>query len=172
MPIRPTINPPVVIIPVKPSELHQWWPFIERGLFDICRKVHPDWIPPDVFGAIRADAAKACIVMRGIRALGFFIYHPQNRPWSGILDLFVWATWALPLRERLPADGMAEAIQRGIEYLHEIKRSLAAQRIIAISSRRAFTRRYGFKTLFQTLEITDGYGRGEPDYKQRHQGES
>ena len=143
----------VVITVIKPAELHQHWDFIERGLEAIRRKVKPDWLAGDVYGALRADAAVACIVSRGVRLLGFLIWHRQERPWSHKLDVFVWATWALPLRERLPGDDIAEAIWRGREYLYGVKRAIGAEKVIAISSRRGFVKRYGFKELFFTLEI-------------------
>lgn len=144
---------PVVITPVKPAELHQAWDFLERGLEDIRRKVKPDWRSPDVFGAIRAEWATACIVSRGHRYLGFIVWHKQQRGWSGIMDVFLWAGWALPLRERLPGDGIAEAHWRVREYLYAVKQAIGAQKIIAVSSRKGLVKKYGFKELFFTLEM-------------------
>lgn len=144
---------PVVISPVKPAELHQHWAFLRRGLDDIVRRVKPDWISEDIFGAIRADVVTAIIVSRGTHKLGFAVYHRQNRPWSGKYDLFLWAAWAIPLRERLPDDDLPQAIQHGIAYLHDVRRSIGAERLVAISSRRGLCKKYGLKTLFYTLEI-------------------
>lgn len=148
-----TIKPSVVLTPVKSTGLHIYWPFLERGLNDIIRKTHPDWLPPDVYMALRAEAATAVIVSRGTRLLGFIVWHKQERVFSHILDIFVWAAWALPLRERLPGDDIEEAVWRGIEYLRELKLTLAAKRDIAISSRKGLCKKYGLKPLFTTYEV-------------------
>ena len=148
-----TINPPVVIFLVKPTELHTYWPFLERGLKDIHRKVEPDWIPPDVYGALRAEAATAAIASRDHRWLGFAIYHRQERPWSHKSDLFIWCLWNIPLRERLPTDDVPEAMQRGIQYLKEVQRMMGAERMVSITSRRSIVQRYGKRELFITYEI-------------------
>ncbi len=152
-PLSSSIVPQIAITPVKPAELHQVWDFLERGLEDIRRKVKPDWRSPDVFGAIRAEAATAVIVSRAHRWLGFVVWHKQIRPWSGILDVFVWAGWAIPLRERIPTDGIAEAIWRVREYLYAVKQGIGAQKVIAVSSRRGLVKKLGFRELFFTLEL-------------------
>lgn len=138
---------------IKPAELHVYWPFLERGLNDIHKRTKPDWLPPDVFMALRADAATACLVLRDARLLGFIIWHRQERVFSHILDVFVWAAWSLPLREQLSTDNMPEAVARGYEYLLGIKQAIGASRIIMISPRKGFQRKYGFKPLFTTYEV-------------------
>lgn len=138
---------------IKPAELHVYWPFLERGLNDIHKRTHPDWLPPDVFMALRADAATAVIISRNSRLLGFIVWHKQERVFSHILDVFVWGAWALPLRERQPGDDVAEAISRGYEYLLGVKKAIGASRIIMISPRKGFQRKYGFKPLFTTYEV-------------------
>lgn len=150
---EPTIIKPLSIISIKPAELHTYWPFIQRGLLAIRRKVESDALPEDIYGAIRAEAAYVFIVSRETRWLGFAVWHKQERPWSHKLDMFVWGVWTIPLRERLPGDNVTEAFQYGRAHLHEIKRSLAANRIIGISSRKGLCKRYGFKELSFTCEI-------------------
>lgn len=148
----------VQIIQIKPADLHRHWLFIERGLNDIRHKLVDlcDWLPPDVYGAIRVEAAFCIIVGRNDRELGFIIYHRQERPWSHKFDLFLWCWWMIPLRERLPADLINEGFDEGVQYLRNVQRSIGAERLIGTSSfRRGSTlvRRYGFKPLSITYEI-------------------
>jgi hypothetical protein len=149
------IEPQVVITPIKSTELHGYWPFIEQGLVNIQRKVRPDWIPADVYGALRADAATCCIVTRATRWLGFFIWHKQERPWSHLVDVFVWAVYSIPFRDRRPGDDVDEAMQRGIEYLHNVKSLIGANRVIMITSsqRKGWARKYGLKPIYTTYEV-------------------
>ena len=159
IPIQLTTEP-VVITPVRPTELHSVWPFLERGLSDIVCKIEPDWIPADVYGAIRAEVATAVIVTRAERRLGFGIWHKQERPWSHKLDIFVWAVWAIPLRERIPSDNLPEVMYRGIQYLYGVKAALGANAVIMVSSRKGFARHYGFKQRFITYEVLLNGSRG------------
>lgn len=137
---------------VKPSDLHKWWPLLNRGLGDIRRKVKPDWLEADVYGALRAEAATAVIVQRGPRLLGFMVWHKQERVWSRTLDIFVWAVWALPIRERIAADGWPEPFYRGWQYLSDLKRAIGADKVITIS-RKGLQRKYGWRPIWLTYEV-------------------
>lgn len=149
--------PPVTIIPIKPADLHQYWPFLERGLNDIVRKVKPDWIPPDVYSALRAGSATVAIACRGDHQLGFVIYYRQERSWCNKADLFVWCMWNIPLRERLPDDDMPDAMKTGIDYLHDWQRAWGCERVISITTAddrgHALAARYGKGLLALTYEI-------------------
>jgi hypothetical protein len=148
----PNSPAPFSFVPMRSNDLHQYWPFLRRGLETICRKVKPapDWIPEDIYAALRTEIAVALIGSRGPRQLGFVIYHKLERPHSHLLDMFVWAWWAIPLGERLPSDNIPECMSLGWEYLREVKKALGANRIIGISSRPGIIKKYGFKFLFYT----------------------
>ncbi len=178
----PKIDPPVVITPIKsagvaigrnaelflpilritpvnPDRLHDVWEFIERGLEDIRRKIDVQWRSPDVYGALRSNSATALIVARGTRQLGHFIWHKRPRDWNpGIIDVFVWTTWTIPLRERLPSDNMLEVEYRTKQYLSGIKHDIGAAKIIGVSSYergRALVRKFGYRPLALTYEYVD-----------------
>lgn len=146
------ILPPVLFTVVKSAELHRYWPFLDRGCRDICRKVKPDWRPEDLYGALRAEAAVAVIVTRAERMLGFIVWHRQERTWSRTLDVFVWAVWTIPVRERIPADGWPEPFYRGWQYLSDLKRAIGGNKVITIS-RKGLQRKYGWKPIWLTYEI-------------------
>jgi len=108
-------------------------------------------MPFDVLGAIRGGQAECVIVSRGTKALGFVVWYRQARPWSGKLDLFVWAAWAIPLREREAGDNVSEAVLLTVQWLKEQKRLIGANKIVFISSRKGFARRFGFKPVLMTF---------------------
>ena len=144
---------PLTINPVKPAELHKYWGFLERGLKDICRRIKPDWLPPDVYGAIRAEVAAAAIICQGSHRLGFVIHHRQEQPWSHTVDLFIWAAWRRPPRECLPSHNIAQAWEETVKYLRQVQNAIGARHIVMITSRKGFYRKYGYKQRFITYEV-------------------
>jgi len=149
---EPNVSLPFQLVSVKSTELHRYWPFLRRGLENICEKIKPapDWIPEDVYVGIRSELAVALIGSRGDRQLGFIVYHKLERPHSHLTDLFLWCWWAIPLRERIPTDNIPDCMLQGWQYLQSVKKAIGAHRIIGISSRPGVIKKYGFKFLFYT----------------------
>lgn len=134
----------VTILQVDPQHVHSVWPFIARGIADIKKKVESDFIDADVYWYLRQNAAQAYIVSRDERRLGFFINYVQARPFSGRRELFLWAAWSIPLRERQDDDDVEGAVRKSIEFMQNQKVATGCDRIVHLSSRRGF-QRYGFQ---------------------------
>ena len=146
------------ITPLKVERLHTYWRFIERGLNDILRKNSPDrlisntkvrWQPPDVYAALQFRAATAYLVSRNRRLLGFFVVHPQNISWTDKTELFLWAAWAIPIRERRSADDVAGAIADSIAFLDGLKQTGKHAELTMITMRPGFLRRSPYREWFK-----------------------
>jgi hypothetical protein len=150
------IPEPLQLIEVKPETLHAHWPFIKTGLEDICRRIACDWIPNDVYSALRMAACN-CVVVQRSRPLGFGVYYRENRVFSGKCHLFVWAAWNLPPKERTAADNVPEGVAAGWRYLQVVAKTTFGTNVIRFitTPRRAaaFRRKYGFLSAFTTVDV-------------------
>lgn len=141
------VVPPLSITPVEPKDLHQWWPIVERGIECIIRKLghqNVDFIPEDVFSGIRTGGCVLYLVQRDQRSLGFFICYPQQRPFSGRKELFLWLVWDLPLKDQRPEDDMPAVTMAVRDYLVDLALKLGCDSISALSTRRGFEK-WNFK---------------------------
>jgi hypothetical protein len=140
---------PLTLFELKPERLHELWPFIQRGLIAVEKKVKPDWRPEDVYAALRAGQASCVIVEQGSARLGFLVYYRQIRPFSGKPELFVWAAWDIGLRP--------DVISAVWRYINNVAISNYGTDVITwgTSARRArsFERKYGWKPAFVTFHI-------------------
>lgn len=121
-----------------PTQLHTVWPFLLRGLHDIIKKTHPDWLPEDVFTGLRTGGATCLILWAGPRPIGFTIYHINQLPFSGKKELFVWCSWTIPLRDRLASDEVDKGIAFCFEYLCNTGRAGGATTVAALSPRKGW----------------------------------
>ena len=154
MPEPSTKIEPVELAELKLESLHAHWPFVRRGLDAIHQRLKPDWIPENVFAALVAGHSSCVVVSRGARPIGFVVYYKQPRPFSFKPELFVWAAWALPLRERLQSDNLPEAIAIVWRYLVNVAKGNYGTNVISwISPRGGFERKYGWKPHFKTFQI-------------------
>lgn len=76
---------------VRPDQLHDYWPVVEKGLLRVKRKTHPTWIPADIYSAIKTGNAVLfmisdtafCVLQKvsdfdGPRLLVWVIYGPHE----------------------------------------------------------------------------------------------
>jgi hypothetical protein len=125
---------------VPPGKLHEYWPFLRRGLETIIKKTkHIRWIPEDVYASLSNSAAVAFLVRQdGKRVLGFFIVHPQNIGFSDRTELFLWAGWTLPLREREPGDDVEGGLSFATDYMIKLAHDAGHVAVSYLTARRGF----------------------------------
>lgn len=142
---------------LKPEELHQYWAFLARGMTAIKRKLKPNWIPEDMYAALRSAAVSCVIARRNERLLGFLIYSKQIRPFNFAPELFVWVAWNLPVREWLPDDNMQSAILAVLQYIAKVAKSQYQTDQISWITRpsraKAFARKYGWGQDWVTMTV-------------------
>jgi hypothetical protein len=148
-------SPSFHIVEVTPALLHGFWPFIHRGLIDIWRKVHPDWLPENIFSSLTLGQANCCVGMLGQVPVAYVVYYKQLRPFSHAPELFIWAAWNIPPRERGEDDNMSAVVAKMWEYLSNVaKGTYGTNKIAWITTRdKGFYRRFGVKPAFFIYQV-------------------
>jgi hypothetical protein len=143
------------LIEVKPEQLHDFWPFLMRGVADIKRQFKPNWLPEDIFSAIRVQQVNCVIARRAERLLGFVVYSKQLLPFSFAPEAFVWLAWNLPIREWHPDDRMPSTVKQVWDYIADIARKqYGTDRVTWVttpSRARAFARKFGWEPSWVTM---------------------
>lgn len=149
---------PLTLFELKPDQLHQWWPLLKRGLDEIKRKIGPDYIPEDIYAALRNGQTSCVIAQRSSRPLGFVVYYKQLRPFSARPELFIWAAWDLPYQLRQEGDDVDEMVARMWEYLTLVaKNAYGTDQIAWMTKPRrasAFARKFGWQPTFTLFQVT------------------
>lgn len=142
---------------LKQEDLQRYWPFLRRGLDDIKRKIRPNWLPEDIFTVLRAGQVSCVIGRRGTRLLGFQVYSKQQRPFSYEPELFIWAAWNLPLRERQGDDDMRELVLAMWRHVGNVATSNYGTDNIAWMTRygraKAFKEKYGWRPAYAAFQV-------------------
>jgi hypothetical protein len=128
---------------VLAGKLHDHWPTLKRGLDAIIRKTpNVRWIAEDVYAALANQTAFAFQVWQlpARRYMGFFIVHPQNVGFSDKTELFCWAAWTIPLREREPGDDVEGSVRCSIEHMVKMTRDGGHVALTFLTARKAWRR--------------------------------
>ncbi len=148
---------PVSLVEVKPETLHQHWPFIERGLLHVVRRVKPDWIPNDIYSALFTGATSCVVASRNGRNLGFVVYYRDVRFFSKTPQLFIWAAYDLPFRERTNLDNLPDVVSTVWRYLTVVAKGNFGTSVISwittASRAEAFRRKYRWLPRYATFQV-------------------
>jgi hypothetical protein len=102
--------------PLPVADLHKFWPWMRAGLEQLIAKHSADWIPEDIYTALKTNGASAFEI--GERQ-GFLVARVDIRPCGPVL--FVWVAYApdclAPLMESVYADLRALAQQHGCDKI-------------------------------------------------------
>lgn len=148
---------PVALTEVKPETLHQDWPFIKKGLTAVLAKVTPDWRDEDIYTALATGASNCVMARRGGRDIGFVVYYKLARPFSKKPDLFIWAAYTIPFKERLPSDNVPDLVATVWRYLCLVAKSNFGTSVIVFitTAKRAeaFKRKYRWLPRYVTFMV-------------------
>jgi hypothetical protein len=128
---------------VLSGHLHEHWPKLKRGLCDIIRKTpQVRWIPEDVYAALINNTAFAFLVWQlpERHYMGFFIVHGQNVGFSDKTELFCWAAWTIPLRERQNGDDVAGSVKCSVEHMMKMARDGGHVAVTFLTARKGWAR--------------------------------
>ena len=78
---------------IDPCHIQRWWPLVRAGLVTIVEKTKPDWIPEDVYRALRNQTAALWLGYFGTMYVGFAVVNEQQNPFNGDRTLMVWCTY-------------------------------------------------------------------------------
>jgi len=147
------MNPHTIHVPAK--QLHDHWPFVRRGLEAIRKKTKPEWLAEDIYSAIRQGNAMLLLAMCGPNPVGFTISYFTEVPFSNRKELFVWAAWTIPPRERLTGWPVQAAINDNFDTLVRLARAEGAFRLSCLSPRPGFggwAKQFGFRHYLSSYE--------------------
>jgi len=123
------------MIYVPPAELHRCWGFVKKGLNRVLSKSQGNWIPEDVYTALR-NGTSTLHLFEG----GFVVLTPKN-DFDGV-TLFVWIAY-----------GKGNVYEEQMPKLREIAKHMKARRIRFESSRPGWERRFKYVTTVYEEEI-------------------
>lgn len=150
--------PAIELFELKQEQLHEFWPFLLRGLTDIKKSIVPNWIPEDMYSALR-ERQVACLIGRiDDQLIGFIIYSRQLRSFNFKPELFIWCYWAIPLREWPAEADVLQLGQKAWAFLVEVaEKQYNAEEITFVttpSRARAFERKWKLRPAWVTLTIS------------------
>ena len=112
------------MIHVPPSDLHRHWQYVKEGLKKVKQKSYSNWIPEDVYSALR-NGTSTLHLFNG----GFLVLTPQN-DFDGV-TLFVWIAY-----------GEGDVWKKHAPEVEQMAKNMNAKRIRFHSSRDGWGRRY------------------------------
>lgn len=116
--------------PIAVADLPQHWPWVRQGLEELIARFDCDWLPEDVYAAIKAGAAGLSII--GDKA-GFIVLQQQQRVRGPCLFVWVIVGDLAPYEQQLYAE------------LEKVAREIKAPTIEMWSPRTGWGRRGFFK---------------------------
>lgn len=126
---------------IPPNGLRAVWPEVKSSLLAVQAKSPEDWIPEDVYHAIKSGSAALHLAREGGQLSGVLVTTVTFSEFSGRKFLHVWVAHNL---------GSADVIEAGIEMLRDMAKACNAE-MITFGSKRA-----GWKSRHTTISATYG----------------
>ena len=115
---------------IQPKDLRHVWDDVKAGLAEMPES---DWIPEDVYHAIKSGQVALHIGVTPEGFAGFMVLKPSQTEFSGKPTLHVWLVY-----NTAGADMMAA----GEQLIRETARKMGAQKITFGSPRKGWAKRY------------------------------
>lgn len=128
---------------IPPIHLHNYWDFIKNGLCDLKSQFDLDWIPEDIYAALKAQGADLFLIKNRDRQLGFFVAYPIIAQFSGTKLYFIWVFWTIEAKTRRIGEYAVENRSRVLDLLKKRAKDLGCAEIRFASPRRGFEK-WGF----------------------------
>jgi len=91
--IAPNATPVFVLRVVEPANVRRWWSIVRHGLEKVVDRTDPDWIPEDVYVALRSGEASLLLGFEDDLYVGFAVVLKRVHPFDGTPVLFIWALY-------------------------------------------------------------------------------
>ena len=128
---------------VHPDRLRDWWNAIRPGVEEIRKDASDDWIPEDVYAAIRAGTSQLHVVTMGGDYAGFVVITPTFTEFSKERVLHVWLAYS---------SGDYDIWEPTLDELKRSARAAGIKVITCTSTRRGFAKR-GFEQKYISYEM-------------------
>jgi len=131
-----------MLIHVPVERLHEDWPLIKEGLEKIIEKIKPDWIPEDVYHALRSNVSTVHLGYNGDEYEGFIVLTPTP-DYDGVV-LFIWCVYS-PSRTNVLETYYEEVVQ--------MARKIGAKKLRFASPRKGWSRMFEPVTTIYEREV-------------------
>lgn len=125
------------------ADIRSYWEPIRVALQKVVDKIHPDWIPEDVYVAVITGQARVYLAHDGV-----IVFKLTPQPYTGENDLFVWAAHS----------NNGNALIEYADDVEAIAREFGATRILFTSPRK------GMEALPERIP---GWRQGDTIYEKR-----
>ena len=116
---------------VPPSELHDYWAWVRKGLEKIKETARDEWLPEDVYTAIRNDAAQLYVTDNHD---GFVVVNLLSG-YDGGREMHVWCAY-----------GESVDLTKESDVLDQVAEGLGCKRITFFSARKGWAKnRIGYE---------------------------
>jgi hypothetical protein len=119
------------MIYVAPQELHETWSLVKAGLEEVARKIDADWMPEDVYSALKAGVSTLHLGYNNEEYEGFLVLTPT--PDYDGMTLFIWCAYSATDNN---------VLERYWEELEQMGRNIKAKRIRFHSPRKGWAKRF------------------------------
>ena len=125
---------------IEPRSLRSVWPIVRHGLDVVVQKNRVDWIPEDVYHALKSGTAALHFSGEG----SFLVTCLNVNDYTDNRELHIWIAYS--------ADESRNVIDEGLELLKAMAKNAGATRITFDSPRKGWERRYTMITA--TYEVS------------------
>jgi hypothetical protein len=132
------------IIPIHPDGLHAVWARVKEGLLKILERSPDDWLPEDVYHALKGGQAQL-FICTGVQGLeGFFVLRVVRREFSKVQDMHVWCAHSV---------GDGDVFDRGLNFVCEAARKAGCQRVTFGSQREGWKKRFAVDEITYRIDL-------------------
>ena len=126
---------------IPASDLHDVWGIVRPGLVEIINNISPDWIPEDVYAALRSGTSTLHVGYDCGEYDGFVVVTPTPEYYG--ICLFVWCAYS----------NGTDGITKYLAEIEEMARTIKAKRIRFASPRKGFSRLFREVTTVYEKEL-------------------
>lgn len=132
------------ILPIHPEALHGVWPRVSEGLAKILEKSSDDWLPEDVYHALKSGQSQLFIVANEQGFAGFLVLRVVQREFSRTQDMHVWCAYSV---------GDADVFEAGLNLVRDAARRAGCQRITFGSQREGWKKRFAVDEITYRIDL-------------------
>lgn len=130
------------IVPIHPANLHPVWEKVREGLTKIKAKIREDWMPEDVYHALKAGEAQLFLAIRDQGFAGFFILRKVQAEYSRENIMHVWCAYS---------EGDDDVFEQCLDFIREAATKAGCKRLTFGSQRKGWMKRFRVREI--TYEI-------------------
>jgi hypothetical protein len=133
----------VDIVPIHPEALHGVWSEVKAGLQKILEKSPEDWLPEDIYHALRSGQAQLVLVVGEKGMEGFLVLRVLRREFSRAQDMHVWCAYSR---------GDEDVFEHGLQFIRNAARQAGCKGITFSSRRKGWMKRFPVQEIIYRID--------------------